>query len=102
MFILHSKRDNHFPVQLQRNKDHYVFIPTASISITNGDYIISNDESGQRNASVSYNFISIKFIILSFNNFRLLFVSFQQLEFPLLEKPFLCHGGLLLDQSLPM
>ena len=53
-----------FAFFLQTNNDRYTFIPTASISIIDGDFIDSNTGSTQRNANVSFNLLNPEFEFL--------------------------------------
>jgi hypothetical protein len=36
----------------QTNNDHYIITPVASVSIVDGDFIQSNDDSSRRSANV--------------------------------------------------
>ena len=43
---------------LQTDNDHYLITPIASVSIVDGDFIVSNDGSSQRSANVSNTIIN--------------------------------------------
>ena len=58
--ILNFSTANYF---LQTDNDHYLITPIASVSIVDGDFIVSNDGSSQRSANVSNTIIKLIIIM---------------------------------------